>query len=52
MAPKQQTPAKIGPLGRNFAACNRKAPTPPTLLWQALKESLVKFVRAPRFAIP
>ena len=43
MAPKQQTKAKIGPLGPQFRGVQPKSAYTATLFWQALKQSLVKF---------
>ncbi len=43
MAPKQQTEAKIGPLGPQFRGVQPKSAYTATLFWQALKQSLVKF---------
>jgi K+-transporting ATPase ATPase B chain len=43
MAPRQQTKAKIGPLGPQFRGVQPKSAYTATLFWQALKQSLVKF---------
>ena len=43
MAPKQQTKAKIGPLGPQFRGVHPQSAYTATLFWQALKQSLVKF---------
>ena len=43
MAPKQQTKAKIGPLGPQFRGVQPKSAYTASLFWQALKQSLVKF---------
>jgi K+-transporting ATPase ATPase B chain len=43
MAQKQQTPAKSGALGPEFRGVAPKSAYTPELLWQAFRESLVKF---------
>ncbi len=43
MAPKQQTKAKIGPLGPQFRGVQPQSAYTAALFWQAFKQSLVKF---------